>query len=199
MPDLGFRFIADHGRGTMVEHRGDLWVFGYGSLIWHPGFDYAGRCLATLEGYSRSFCMASIHYRGTPECPGLVLALDLEDGAACEGVAYRVGAPNAEATLEYLRARELVSYAYVEAWLPVRLEDGREVEAVSYVMNRNHPQYRGDLDLPDQAEVIARAAGPNGSNWDYLLNTVEGLAALGLRDAQLDILAGMVRERLGGA
>jgi glutathione-specific gamma-glutamylcyclotransferase len=197
VPDLGFRFIADHGGETMIEHGGELWVFGYGSLIWHPGFDYAGKCLARLPDYRRSFCMTSIHYRGTPERPGLVLALDLEEGAACEGVAYRVGAVNAAATLDYLRERELVSYAYVEAWLPVRLEDGRAVEAVTYVMNREHPQYRGELDLPSQAEVIAHAAGPNGTNWEYLTNTVEGLAALGLRDENLDTLAGLVRQRLG--
>lgn len=182
----------------MPEHARGLWVFGYGSLIWHPGFDYADKCLATLEGYSRSFCMTSIHYRGTPERPGLVLALDTEKDAACEGVAYQVPPTNAAATLAYLRERELVSYAYEEAWLPVRLEDGQRVEAVTYVVNRDHPQYRGDLDLEGQARVISRAAGPNGTNWEYLCNTVNGLAALGLRDDSLDRLAEMVRREMNG-
>lgn len=182
----------------MAEHKGDLWVFGYGSLIWHPGFDYAERCLATLDGFVRSFCMTSVHYRGTPERPGLVLALDEDAANFCEGVAYRVPETNAEATLEYLRERELVSYAYLEAWLSIRLEDGRSVRSVTYIMNRNHTQYRGDLDLERQADVIARAEGPRGPNADYLFNTVEGLAALGLHDADLTALADMVRARREG-
>jgi cation transport protein ChaC len=173
----------------------ELWVFGYGSLIWRPGFDFVEKRLATLHGYHRAFCMASIRYRGTPEAPGLVLALDRFDGGSCAGVAYRVPAPGAEATLAYLRARELISYAYDETRLPVRLDGGGEVEAVAYVSNRAHPQYRGGLTLEQQAEVIARAVGPNGPNADYLLNTVESLEALGLHDPDLHRLAEMVRGR----
>ena len=141
--------------------------------------------------------MASIRYRGTPEAPGLVLALDRDEGGGCPGVAYRVPGASAEATLAYLRARELVSYAYDEARLPVRLDGGAEVEAVTYVSNRAHPQYRGGLSLDAQAEIIARAEGPNGLNADYLLNTVDSLEALGLHDPDLAQLAGMVRARLG--
>jgi len=172
-------------------------VFGYGSLIWHPGFDFADKRLATLEGYHRSFCMASVRYRGTPDAPGLVLALDTLPAGRCLGVAYRVPAASAAATLEYLRARELISYAYREAWLPIRLEGGHdgavEVEAVTYVIDRAHAQYRGGLSLEDQAGVIARAVGPRGPNADYLMNTVESLQALGLHDAELVRLAEMVR------
>jgi cation transport protein ChaC len=178
-----------------AETGGDLWVFGYGSLVWQPGFAFAERRLATLAGYHRAFCMASIRYRGTPEAPGLVLALDRDEHATCTGVAYRVPAPGAEATLDYLRARELVSYAYDEARLPVRLEGGGTVEAVTFVSNRAHPQYRGGLALVEQAEVIARAVGPNGPNAEYLLNTVAGLEALGIYDADLHHLAELVRER----
>jgi cation transport protein ChaC len=174
---------------------GDLWVFGYGSLIWEPGFDFVEKHLATLEGYRRAFCMASIRYRGTPEAPGLVLALDRESAATCRGVAYRVAAPIAAATLDYLRARELVSYAYDEARLSVRLDGGSEVEATTFVSNRAHPQYRGGLSLEDQAEVIARAIGPRGPNSDYLLNTVASLEALGLHDPELHHLAELVRRR----
>jgi glutathione-specific gamma-glutamylcyclotransferase len=178
---------------------GDLWVFGYGSLIWHPGFDYSDRSRATLAGYSRSFCMTSVHYRGTPDYPGLVLALDADPGHACEGVAYRVPATNAQAVLDYLRERELVSYAYLEAWVSVTLAGGRAVEAVTYVIDRAHPQYRGDLDLEGQAEVISRAEGPRGPNAEYLFNTIEGLSALGLHDVALDMLAQRVRARIGDA
>ncbi len=175
---------------------GDLWVFGYGSLIWHPGFDFVEKRPACLSGYRRSFCMSSVHYRGTPECPGLVLALDRDGAGACHGVAYRVAAPAAEATIAYLRERELVSYAYQEARLRVVLSgEDAEVEAVTYVMNREHSQYRGDLSLEDQADVIARAVGPRGPNADYLMNTVESLEALGLEDADLVRLAELVRAR----
>lgn len=176
----------------MAETRGELWVFGYGSLIWHPGFDFVERRIATLGGYRRAFCMTSVHYRGTPERPGLVLALDADPGGTCVGVAFRVAGANAAATLAYLRERELIAYAYDEAWLPVELEGGGRVEAVSYVMNRAHPQYRGDLDLAAQAGIIAHAAGPRGSNREYLLNTVAGLEALGLRDPDLDRLVELV-------
>jgi cation transport protein ChaC len=173
----------------------DAWVFAYGSLIWRPGFAFAERRLATLDGYRRSFCMASIRYRGTPEAPGLVLALDVDPAGACEGLAYRLSAESREATVAYLRARELISYAYDEARLPLRLDDGRRVEALAYVTNRAHPQYRGGLSLDDQAEVIARAHGPMGPNVEYLMNTVEGLSALGLVDPELDRLVELVRRR----
>jgi cation transport protein ChaC len=172
-----------------------FWVFGYGSLIWQPGFDFADRRIATLRGYRRAFCMTSIVYRGTPEAPGLVLALDRDGDGACVGVAYRVPGEGAAATLAYLRARELVSDAYTEARLAVELEGGPAVEALAYVSNPRHPQYRGGLSLEAQAEVITRAIGPRGRNIDYFLNTVESLEALGLHDPDLALLAEMVRDR----
>ena len=172
-----------------------FWVFGYGSLIWHPGFAFDDKRLAVLHGWRRAFCMASIMYRGTPEAPGLVLALDRDAGGHCLGLAYHVPPAAAEATLLYLRERELVSYAYDEA--RVRLDAGGEaVEALAYVSNRAHPQYRGGLSLDAQAEVIARARGPRGPNADYLLNTVESLEALGLHDPDLVRLAELVRARM---
>jgi cation transport protein ChaC len=173
---------------------GELWVFGYGSLIWQPGFDYAERRRATLHGYRRAFCMTSIVYRGTPEAPGLVLALDRDPKGSCAGVAYRIASPAEETTLAYLRERELVSYAYEEARLPVELDEGGgSVEAVAYVSNPAHAQYCGGLTLQDQAAVIARAAGPRGPNAEYLLNTVASLEALGLHDPDLVTLADLVK------
>lgn len=182
--------------GTEQINSGELWVFGYGSLIWNPGFEFTERRRATLDGYRRSFCMTSIHYRGTPEKPGLVLALDAEEGGWCEGVAYRIASTAAKGTLDYLRERELVSYAYEECWLTVRLETGETVETVTYVTNREHPQYSGDLDLEQQADVIASAVGPKGPNAEYLMNTLESLGALGLEDVALGRLAELVRARL---
>lgn len=172
----------------------DVWIFAYGSLIWRPGFDYAERRLARLDGYRRAFCMASIRYRGTPEAPGLVLALDRAPGGHCTGVAYRVEAARSAEVIAYLRARELVSYAYDEMILPVGLRDGPQVAAICYVVNRAHAQYRGGLSLDDQAAVIARSAGPMGPNAEYLMNTVESLSALGLDDAEMLDLAARVRR-----
>ena len=172
-----------------------FWVFGYGSLIWHPGFDFDDKRPAVLHGWRRAFCMTSIMYRGTPEAPGLVLALDRDAGGHCLGVAYHVPAASADATLGYLRERELVSYAYDEARVSVEV-DGAAVEALAYVSHPAHPQYRGGLSLEDQAEVIARARGPRGPNADYLLNTVDSLEALGLHDPDLVRLADLVRARL---
>ncbi len=175
---------------------GETWVFGYGSLIWKPGFAFAERRLATLPGFRRAFCMASIRYRGTPEAPGLVLALDRDPQGACLGVAYRIEDAAAEATVAYLRERELISYAYDEERHPVALDGGGVVEAICYVSNRGHAQYRGGLSLEEQAEVIARSVGPMGPNAEYLTNTVEGLAALGLADPELERLAELVRLRM---
>jgi cation transport protein ChaC len=173
-----------------------LWVFGYGSLIWQPGFDFDDKQPAVLRGFRRAFCMTSIVYRGTPEAPGLVLSLDADPGGSCHGIAYHVPAHAAEGTHAYLRERELVSYAYDEARVTVELDGGaRVVEAIAYVSNPEHPQYCR-LSLDNQADVIARARGPRGPNSEYLLNTVASLESLGLHDAELTHLAELVRTRL---
>ena len=162
-----------------------LWVFGYGSLIWDPGFAVAESVVATAHDHHRSFCMWSVHYRGTAEAPGLVLALDAQPQASCQGVALRAQ-PGTEAdTLAYLRARELISYAYVERLVPVTLTDGRRLQAIAYVIDRDHPQYCRGLGLEDQAQIIARAQGERGANRDYLNATAIHLKALGLQDPDL--------------
>lgn len=171
-----------------------LWVFGYGSLIWEPGFVYEERVLARLDGWHRSFCMHSIHHRGTTERPGLVLALDRAEGASCSGVAFSVAPASAETVLAALRARELISSAYLEKTLPVALADGRLVAAVTYVIDPDHVQYCGGLALEDQARIILAATGGRGPNRDYLWNTASHLAELGLADAELDWLSARVHE-----
>ncbi len=170
-----------------------MWVFGYGSLMWEPGFAYAERVLARLDGWHRSFCMRSIHHRGTTEKPGLVLALDAAAGAACNGVAYSVRPEDSAATLAYLRERELISSAYLEKQLAVELADGRVVEAVTYVIDPDHVQYVSGLSLDEQARIIARAHGGKGPNRDYLFNTASHLAELGIDDDELSWLAREVR------
>jgi len=175
----------------------DLWVFGYGSLMWQPGFDFAERRLARLDGFRRTFCMRSIHHRGTIEAPGLVLALDADPAAACSGVAFRVAPPLADDTLDYLRARELISSAYLETEQDVVLHGGGTVRAVTYVIDRDHEQYCGGLDLEEQARIIARAIGGRGPNTEYLWNTAAHLRDLGIEDAELSWLADKVRKLAG--
>ena len=169
-----------------------MWVFGYGSLIWNPGFPVAEQRIARAAGYRRAFCMQSIHHRGTEENPGLVLALDRDDDGRhepCAGVAFRV-APGAEAqTLAELRERELISSAYVEAITPLVCADGTELEALVYVVDRDHRQYVGDLSLERQADMIAHAHGGRGPNTEYLWNTTQHLAELGIRDPELEWLS----------
>lgn len=169
-----------------------LWVFGYGSLIWNPGFPVAETRPARLDGWRRSFCMWSIHHRGTVEAPGLVLALDAAEGAQCQGVVFRVAEGAEEATLAALRERELISSAYLERWLTV--EAPEPLTALAYVIDPAHVQYCGTLTLEDQAQVIARACGGRGENCDYLWSTAAHLGELGLPDADLDWLAERVRH-----
>ena len=170
-----------------------LWVFGYGSLMWNPGFPWAERLPATLPGFARTFCMRSIHHRGTAEAPGLVLALDPAPGASCRGLAFRVAPGEEGGTLQTLRERELVSSAYLEETHRVALDDGREVLALAYVVDTAHVQYCGGLDLETQARIIAGAVGGRGPNTEYLWNTVAHLAELGIEEADLVWLADRVR------
>jgi cation transport protein ChaC len=169
----------------------DLWVFAYGSLMWRPGFAYAEARRARLTGYRRAFCIYSVHHRGTPERLGLVLGLDR--GGVCEGVAYRVAAPQVTATRAYLRTRELVNGIYREAFLPVELEHPRaETMALAYVVERAHPTYAGQLPLSLQARLIRAGKGRSGTNLDYLVSTVRHLAELGIRERELERLVTLV-------
>ena len=165
----------------------DIWVFAYGSLLWDPGFEPEETVRARLAGFRRSFCMWSFHYRGTEEAPGLVLALDEEEGASCEGLALRPRAEEAEAVLALVRARELVSDAYEERELPLRLADGREVRAMGFVVRRGHRQH-ACVDAETQARTIAGARGLRGPNIDYLANTAAHLRELGIHDPEMEAL-----------
>ena len=173
----------------------DLWVFGYGSLMWRPGFEFAEAAPATLDGWHRSFCLWSRHYRGTPERPGLVLGLDR--GGSCRGLAFRVPAERAAVTVEYLDERELVGYAYQPCHLPVRLDGGGVVDAYTFVADRQHRHYAGDLGVERAAEIIMDAAGNAGLNREYLINTVRHLERDGFVDPPLNALRIEV-ERLTG-
>ena len=170
-----------------------MWVFGYGSLLWNPGFPVARSERATLHGYSRSFCMRSIHHRGTEEKPGLVLALDEYRDADCTGLALAVEAGHEDRTLVELRERELISSAYLERTLDVHLDTGQIVNAVTFVIDAHHVQYCGGLSLEKQAWIIAQAVGGRGPNTEYLFNTAAHLTEIGLHDPELEWLSQRVR------
>ncbi len=168
----------------------DFWVFGYGSLMWRPGFDYVECQTGLLRGWRRSMCVLSTHYRGTPERPGLVLGLDR--GGACLGRAFRVEPSQAEAVRLYLHEREMIADVYHPRWLPVSLRDGRRVRAYGFVANAGHAQYTGRLTDAEAAALIRAGRGEAGSCRDYLANTVEHLRGLGIRDALLCRLLAVV-------
>jgi glutathione-specific gamma-glutamylcyclotransferase len=170
---------------------GEFWVFGYGSLMWRPGFDHIEKSRARLHGYRRALCIVSRVHRGTPERTGLVLGLD--KGGSCVGIAFRVEKHLRDEVIAYLRERELVSNAYKERFLLVRLGDGRLVQALSYVVDRKHEQYSGPLSEEQAAERVKGAVGKSGTNEDYLFNTVEHLEALGIRDEWLEGVARIIR------
>jgi len=170
-----------------------LWVFGYGSLLWNPGFQPAEAATARLHDYHRSFCMLSIHHRGTPTEPGLVLALDESRGSTCTGVAFRVEQAEEDAVLAQLRERELISSAYIEREVSLSLRDGRDITALAYVIDPGHEQYC-HFDLETQARMIARATGGRGPNDEYLFNTATHLEQMGIRDADMEWLVARVRD-----
>ncbi|MCZ7677078.1 MAG: gamma-glutamylcyclotransferase [Roseovarius sp.] len=174
-----------------------MWVFGYGSLLWNPGFAPLERAVARLPGYRRGFCMRSIHHRGTVDNPGLVLALDAADDAQCVGLGLRVAPDDEARVLADLRERELISSAYLERRLRIALADGRQVEALTYVVDPDHVQYCGGLPLEEQARIIACARGGRGPNSEYLVNTTHHLRELGIADPDLDWLVARVGQIVG--
>jgi cation transport protein ChaC len=161
----------------------DLWVFGYGSLMWRPGFDHVERMPATLNGYHRSLCILSVHHRGTLERPGLVLGLDR--GGSCRGIAFRVAPEQAEATLHYVREREQVTMVYRETRHGLRLSNGERVEGVAFTGDRGHAQYARKLSHEALVERVRHGVGVSGNNPDYVRATVTALANMGIKDRTL--------------
>ena len=173
---------------------GDLWVFGYGSLMWRPGFEFVGQMPARLIGEHRALCVYSFDHRGTPEKPGLVLGLDR--GGACRGIAFRVAAALRGRTIAYLRGREQTTHVYREVMRSVWLDNEarQRVSALTYVVDRGHVQYAGRLPLPEQLRIVEQGHGRSGNNRDYVLATVRAIEAQGFRDPQLHQLAMMLHE-----
>lgn len=168
----------------MTGDMDEFWVFGYGSLMWNPGFAFEEKMPARAFGFRRSLCVWSHVHRGTPDHPGLVLGLDR--GGSCRGVAFRVSRENREDVLDYLRRRELVTSVYLERVLPVSLGDGRQVRAVGYVVDRGHDQYAGALAVETAADVVKGSIGQSGPNDAYVFNTLAHLKQMGIRDLWLE-------------
>ncbi|MDE3177121.1 MAG: gamma-glutamylcyclotransferase [Pseudomonadota bacterium] len=179
--------------GGYARTQADFWVFAYGSLIWNPGFAYLARVPARLTGYHRRYCIRSVVYRGTPELPGLVLGL--QPGGECEGVAYRVAGALKDGTMQYLRARELITDVYQEMLAAIETRDGERCDAYTYVADPAHGQFVADDDDEATIEVIARASGVAGANSEYALNTAANLAAIGVHDALIERVAAALRRR----
>jgi cation transport protein ChaC len=180
---------------TTAEHEsGDLWVFGYGSLMWRPGFAFRERVPARLVGLHRALCVYSFVHRGTPERPGLVLGLDR--GGMCRGIAYRVAAAQRVETIAYLRSREQVTTVYLETMRRIELEDEarRRVRALCYVVDRSHVQYAGRLTLAESLHHVRQGHGRSGPNRDYVLETVQALEVLGYRESDLHLLAAQLHS-----
>jgi len=178
----------------------DLWVFGYGSLIWRPGFEFVERRPALLRGLHRSLCLYSFVHRGTPERPGIVAGLD--HGGSCRGVAFRVAADNREQVLGYLIEREQMNYCYLEQYRTIRLDgSGRpeSVNALCFVIDRSHIQYCGHLDLEEKVALVLDGQGASGHAIEYLDNLIESLDGLGIGDEGLLRLQSRVREVTGAA
>jgi glutathione-specific gamma-glutamylcyclotransferase len=160
----------------------DIWIFGYGSLMWRPDFPFVDRRPALVHGFHRSFCVYSHVYRGTRERPGLVLGLD--NGGSCSGVAYRVAAEHAEGAVEYLIRREMVTRVYIPRWVTARIGD-TIVRAHTYTAAHNHVQYAGRLSEDEALRLILQGNGRSGPNTEYLANTVSHLDELGIADSPL--------------
>ena len=181
------------GKPRLDPPGGDFWVFGYGSLIWRPGFPHKEARPAMLHGFHRRFCVYSHRYRGTPDCPGLVLGLTR--GGSCRGLAYKVPEAEGEAVMDYLYEREMVLGVYDPTWLKLRLDTGETIRAAGFVVDPSHQQYAGRLSYDEMAQLILQGEGKGGTCLEYLRNTVQHLEALDMHDHALHRLLREVEAR----
>lgn len=184
--------IASLREMLSIRPQGDVWVFGYGSLIWNSAIDSVERRIARIDGWHRSFCLSITALRATVDRPGLMLALDR--GGSCCGAAYRLAEDDVERELRLLWRREMACGAYVPRW--IELKDSNDEAfgwALAFTIDADHPQYAGDLDETVAVRRLATAAGGLGSSADYLFRTCDSLHANGIRDPKLERLASLVR------
>jgi cation transport protein ChaC len=173
----------------------EAWIFAYGSLMWNPALEFTESFPCSVQGWHRSFCFWTPLGRGTPELPGLMLAL--ESGGDCEGIAYRLAPNQVESELAILWNREMLAGVYKPQWVPTRLRDGRLVTAVTFVIDTEHCQYCGDLPMDKKAHHLAFAEGRRGASRDYLANTAAHARALGIHDPYIEDLMARVAHLRG--
>jgi glutathione-specific gamma-glutamylcyclotransferase len=182
-------FLSEHPPGT------DLWVFGYGSLMWNPAIETAGAQAARISGFHRSFCLTLAFGRATPDRPGLMLVL-LDGGDVCAGVAHRIAADKVDSETRILWLREMLSGAYRPVWTDITFADATRARGLTFVANAGHPRLETGLDLDTTAHRIAAAEGERGANRDYLFQCAEALANHGLTDDLIARLDARVRAIL---
>lgn len=170
-----------------------FWVFGYGSLMWNPGFKYVESMRARIFGFHRSLCIRSIRYRGTDSKPGLVFGLDR--GGSCTGIAFRVESRDQNEVIEYLWDREMLHDIYDPRVQRIVLEDSRRVTAITFVVQRDHPSYIKNLTADQTASIIAHARGQRGPNLDYVLSTLHLLESIGAKDKDLSFVGQLAMSR----
>jgi len=180
---------------TLNQSTTDYWVFGYGSLMWRPGFPFLEMMPARLNGWRRDMCIQSIHYRGTPDVPGLVSGLT--PGGDCLGRAYKIHPDDLEAAVAYLDERELVTDVYLIQHLDVDFSDGRTVSARVYVADTNHDQFAGHWPLAQKITYLLQGTGSEGRSMEYLSNIVEQLELLEIADPGLVDLLRLAQETEG--
>lgn len=183
---------------TLARHRAgeDLWVFGYGSLMWNPAIKVTESRIAHVEGWTRSFCLQLIIGRAMPDKPGLMLAI--EPGAALTGIAHRIDAAEIESETSILWMREMLSGAYVPLWIEAMTEDG-PLDAITFIINKSHARYAGAMELAEQARRIATAEGQAGNNRDYLYRCRQELRRMGVEDSYVETLFSAVTAMTGEA
>jgi len=187
-----FRLLTDEERQTSLQQamahwdkKQDIWVFGYGSLVWRPEFDFLEQRLAQLHGYHRALCLWSRVNRGTPEQPGLVFGL--EAGGSCRGMAFKIAASAAPSTLEALWRREMASGVYTPKWLNCRTTQG-DIKALIFTMNRKTHGYVTDLTPAELISIVQRAHGRYGACTEYVLETARALRSVGIHDTKLEAI-----------
>jgi cation transport protein ChaC len=186
-PDVQVLSEADleaSAKKLLRDHPGDadVWLFGYGSLIWNPIIHFEERRVARVHGFHRRFCLWSHVNRGSMQKPGLVLGLDA--GGSCHGVAYRIAARHAAEELRLIWRREMVLGSYIPRWVPMDA-GGTAMRAIAFIVNRRHPSYAGKLPLETVIRTLVSARGYLGTPAEYLLETVKGLVEHGVRDSYL--------------
>ena len=176
--------------------RENLWVFGYGSLMWDPGFPYSESSRAKIYGFHRALCIRSIRYRGTESSPGLVFGLDR--GGSCTGIGFRVETKHQRMVAAYLQDREMLNNIYVPSIRPIVLADGRNEQALTFIVRKQHPAYVKTLTVEQIAKIVANASGQRGRNIDYVTSTLHLLQSFGIHDRTLISINQLAHAQING-